>query len=53
MTILEIIMAVLLPPVAVLMRRGLGGEFLLSIVLSIVGWLPGVVYALYVLTQPA
>lgn len=53
MTVLEIIMAVLLPPIAVLLRRGIGGEFVLSIILSIIGWLPGVIYALYVVAQPA
>ena len=40
-----------LPPVAVLIHQGLGSKFLLSILLTLLGHLPGVVYALYVTTQ--
>jgi len=49
--VLEIILAVFLPPIAVLVRKGLGGKFLLSILLTLLGHLPGVVYALYVTLQ--
>ncbi len=48
MKIIEIILAVFLPPVAVLIKKGLGGPFALSILLTLLGHLPGVVYALYV-----
>lgn len=51
MKVLEIILAVFLPPIAVLLHKGLGGKFLLSILLTLLGHLPGVVYALYVTTQ--
>ena len=37
-----------LPPLAVLWKRGLGASFVLSIVLTILGYVPGLVYALYV-----
>jgi len=48
MTLLTIILCVLLPPVAVFMKTGLNGTFLLNVVLSILGWVPGVIHALYV-----
>jgi uncharacterized membrane protein YqaE (UPF0057 family) len=48
MSILTIILSILLPPVAVFMKRGLGGAFLLNILLTLIGWLPGVVHALIV-----
>jgi uncharacterized membrane protein YqaE (UPF0057 family) len=35
-------------PVAVLMKRGFGTAFILNIVLTILGWVPGVIHALYV-----
>ena len=51
MKLLEIVMAVLLPPVAVLLHTGLSGRFLLSILLSLLGHLPGVIYALWIVTR--
>ncbi|WP_405605002.1 YqaE/Pmp3 family membrane protein [Polaribacter sp. Asnod1-A03] len=48
MSILTIIISVLLPPLAVFLKHGIGTQFLLSILLTILGWLPGVVHALYV-----
>lgn len=48
MSLLTIILSILLPPVAVLMNRGFGGTFLLNILLTIIGWIPGVIHALIV-----
>lgn len=48
MSILTILLSILLPPVAVFMKKGLGGAFLLNILLTLIGWLPGVVHALIV-----
>lgn len=51
MKLLQIVLAVVLPPVAVLLHAGLGRRFLLSILLTLLGHLPGVIYALYVVTR--
>ena len=51
MTFLEVLLAVFLPPVAVLLRAGVGLQLLLSIVLTIIGWIPGVIHALWVLSS--
>lgn len=48
MSLLTIILSILLPPVAVLMNKGFGGAFLLNILLTIIGWIPGVIHALIV-----
>lgn len=48
MSLLTIILSILLPPLAVFLKHGLGTEFLISVVLTIIGWLPGVIYAFYV-----
>ncbi|WP_031427136.1 YqaE/Pmp3 family membrane protein [Flavimarina sp. Hel_I_48] len=48
MSILNIILAILLPPLAVFLTHGLGSKFLICLLLTFVGWLPGVIYAFYV-----
>ncbi len=46
-TLLKVILAILLPPLAVFMDRGLGVQFLLNIVLTLVGfWIIGIIHAL-------
>ncbi len=48
MSILTIILNILLPPLAVFMKHGIGGTFLISIVLTLIGWIPGVIHAFIV-----
>lgn len=45
---LTIILNILLPPLAVYLNHGLGTTFLISLVLTIIGWLPGVIHAFIV-----
>jgi uncharacterized membrane protein YqaE (UPF0057 family) len=47
--IAEIIAAILLPPLGVFLNRGLGGPFWISVVLTILAFVPGVIYALYLI----
>lgn len=51
MSVAEIILAIFFPPISVLLRFGLVGKFWLSVLLTLVGWLPGVVYAFAVLAK--
>ncbi|MGB3619663.1 MAG: YqaE/Pmp3 family membrane protein [Catalinimonas sp.] len=51
MSLLEIILAIFLPPVAVALRFGLGGKFWLNLLLTIVGIVPGIIHAFYVLSK--
>ncbi|SDL96155.1 Uncharacterized membrane protein YqaE, homolog of Blt101, UPF0057 family [Catalinimonas alkaloidigena] len=53
MSIIEVILAIFLPPVAVALRFGLGGKFWLNVLLTIIGIIPGVIHAFYVLSKPA
>ena len=39
---LTIILNILLPPLAVFMKHGLGVTFLISLLLTALGWIPGV-----------
>lgn len=47
----KIILAVLLPPIGVFMEVGLTRHFWINVVLTLFGYLPGIVHALYVITQ--
>lgn len=46
--ILLIILAILLPPVAVFIQRGCGGQLVLNIILWLLGHIPGIIHALYI-----
>lgn len=45
---LRIILAILLPPVAVALERGASSSLVLNILLTILGWLPGAIHAVLV-----
>lgn len=49
--LLTIIAAVLLPPLGVYLKKDVGKELLICVVLTILGFLPGVIYALWVVTR--
>lgn len=47
--LLKVVLAILLPPLAVFMHSGLNGQFWLNVVLTILGfWIVGIVHALIV-----
>jgi len=53
-TIILIIVALLLPPLAVFMMSGLGRDFWINLILTVLFWVPGVIHAVYlVLTRSA
>ncbi|HQW23460.1 MAG TPA: YqaE/Pmp3 family membrane protein [Bacteroidia bacterium] len=41
-----ILFAILLPPLAVGLKFGIGTEFWISVLLTLLFWIPGVIYAL-------
>jgi uncharacterized membrane protein YqaE (UPF0057 family) len=49
MTILKIILAIFLPPVAALLQVGLGLHFWLNILLTLLGVLPGQIHAIWLI----
>ena len=49
----RLILAVLLPPLAVFLAEGASQRFWIDCVLTLLGWLPGVLFAVYVLMKPA
>ncbi len=48
MSLLTIILSILLPPLAVALKHGLSMTLLINILLTALGWLPGVIHAFYV-----
>ncbi|WP_419213467.1 YqaE/Pmp3 family membrane protein [Maribacter sp. X9] len=48
MSLLTIILNILLPPLAVFMKHGVGTTLLISILLTMLAWLPGVIHAFIV-----
>lgn len=48
MDIIAIIIALLLPPLAVFLRTGCSGTLLLNIILCCFAWIPGMIHAVYI-----
>lgn len=48
MSLITIILNILLPPLAVFMKHGIGTTFLVSVLLTLIGWVPGVIHAFIV-----
>lgn len=51
MSIIRLILAILLPPVGVFMTVGIGGAFWLNILLTILGYVPGIIHAVWVIAK--
>jgi len=47
----KIIFAVLLPPLGVFLEKGCGGDLCLNILLTILGYIPGILHALYIILK--
>ncbi len=51
MDVIRIIMAILLPPVGVFLQVGLGLHFWINIVLTLLGYIPGIVHAVWIIAR--
>lgn len=49
--IVLIILAILLPPIAVFLKSGAGKDLIINIVLSLIFFVPGVLHALWLITK--
>lgn len=49
--ILKIIVAFFLPPAAAFWQARLGLQFWINLVLTIIGWLPGIIHALWLILR--
>lgn len=48
----QVIAAILLPPLGLFLQRGITPAFWICVVLTIVGWVPGLIFALVLLLAP-
>jgi uncharacterized membrane protein YqaE (UPF0057 family) len=51
MDLLRIIIAILLPPLGVFLQVGIGKQFWINILLTILGYIPGIVHAVWVIAK--
>ncbi|MDX1538730.1 YqaE/Pmp3 family membrane protein [Arsukibacterium sp.] len=51
MDILRIILAILLPPLGVFLQVGIGPQFWLNILLTLLGYFPGIIHAVYIIAK--
>ncbi|MEQ8847630.1 YqaE/Pmp3 family membrane protein [Botrimarina sp.] len=46
---IKVLLAILLPPVGVFFEVGLGMHFWINILLTLLGFIPGIIHAIYVI----
>ncbi len=51
MDLIRIIFAILLPPLGVFLQVGFTGHFWLNILLTLLGYFPGVIHAVWVIAK--
>ncbi|MBB3999174.1 YqaE/Pmp3 family membrane protein [Aureimonas pseudogalii] len=51
MDLIKIIIAILLPPLGVFMEVGIGKQFWINIILTLLGYIPGIVHAVWVIAR--
>ena len=51
MNVVQVVAAVLLPPLGVFLKRGLGTPFWISVVLTLIAFVPGMIYALWIVLR--
>jgi uncharacterized membrane protein YqaE (UPF0057 family) len=51
MKVLEILLAIILPPLGVALRYGISKQFWINLLLTILGYIPGIIHALIILTR--
>jgi len=50
-SILRIVFAILLPPLGVFLTVGIKGAFWLNILLTLLGFIPGIVHAVWIIAK--
>ncbi|TDU40454.1 uncharacterized membrane protein YqaE (UPF0057 family) [Gelidibacter sediminis] len=48
MSLVTILLNIFLPPLAVFLKHGVGTTLVVSIILTLIGWIPGVIHAFIV-----
>jgi uncharacterized membrane protein YqaE (UPF0057 family) len=51
MDVLRIIFAIILPPLGVFLQVGIGKHFWINILLTLLGYIPGIIHAIYIIIK--
>ncbi|MDB2331253.1 YqaE/Pmp3 family membrane protein [Alteromonas sp.] len=51
MDIIRILLSILLPPLGVFLQVGIGAQFWINILLTLLGYFPGVIHAVYIIAK--
>ncbi|PEN13058.1 YqaE/Pmp3 family membrane protein [Longibacter salinarum] len=48
---ITLLLLILLPPLGVYLLRGLGTDFLINLVLTLIGYIPGIIHGVWLYTR--
>ncbi|RDV26110.1 YqaE/Pmp3 family membrane protein [Alteromonas aestuariivivens] len=51
MDFIRILLSILLPPLGVFLQVGIGAQFWINILLTLLGYFPGVIHAVYIIAK--
>ena len=51
MDVLRILLAILLPPLGVFLQVGIGLQFWINVLLTLLGYVPGIIHAVWVIAS--
>ena len=51
MDVVRILIAILLPPLGVFLQVGIGLQFWINILLTLLGYIPGIIHAVYIIVR--
>lgn len=51
MDVIRVLLAILLPPVGVFLQVGIGAQFWINILLTLLGYIPGIIHAIYIISS--
>lgn len=49
--LLRVLLSVLLPPLGVFLQEGIGTQFWINVLLTLLGYLPGLVHAIWIIAR--
>ncbi|MEO0457360.1 MAG: YqaE/Pmp3 family membrane protein [Cyanobacteria bacterium P01_A01_bin.114] len=51
MDLVRILLAIILPPVGVFLQVGIGPQFWINILLTLLGYIPGIIHAVWIIAK--
>jgi uncharacterized membrane protein YqaE (UPF0057 family) len=51
MDLIRVLLAIVLPPLGVFLQVGIGAQFWINILLTLLGYIPGIVHAVWIIAR--